>query len=171
MVFISKDKLDKQVAKSFRDGVKSGKDEQRKQLKQFEINQIQMRDQIEVKDAELNVLRSTRQDSLTLMKSKIDTEDLVVKVNKIKELQDKREKELDKRTELVTSEEEKNYVKGYADGVSDGLHKIHEITEKDRDNMAKIAMVAAASYTSIDNMKEINNEFRLTEGSTNKKTK
>lgn len=106
-----------------------------------------------------------------MLRAKIEAEDLASALSKTKELQDKREKQLNERAEKIDSEEEANYVKGYADGIADGLRKVHEITEKDRDNLAKVAMVAAASHTDIATMKEINSEFRLTAGSTDKKDK
>jgi len=171
MVFISRDKLDEMVQKARREGVKAGRDESRRKVKDLELKQVDLTDKLEKSNAELKVLREDKQNTREVLKAKIETEDLASALSKTKELQDKREKALNERAEKIDSEEEANYVKGYADGVADGLRKVHEITEKDRDNLAKVAMVAAASHTDIATMKEINSEFRLTAGSTDKKDK
>ena len=84
-------------------------------------------------------------------------------------IQAQKSEKLSELSENIGTENAVDYKKGYADGISDGLRKIHEITAEDRNNLAKIAMISAGSHTTIENMKEINNEFRLTEGNNNKK--
>lgn len=171
MVLISRDKLDEIVQKARREGVKAGREESKRRIKQLEVEQISLDDKLEKANAELKVLRENKETTREVLRAKIEAEDLASALSKTKELQDKREKQLNERAEKIDSEEEANYVKGYADGIADGLRKVHEITEKDRDNLAKVAMVAAASHTDIATMKEINSEFRLTAGSTDKKDK
>ncbi len=171
MVFISRDKLDSMVQKARREGVEAGREESKRRIKQLEVEQIALDDKIEKSGAELKVLRADRQNVREVLKTKLEAEDLASSLTKTKELQDKREEALNKRAENLDSEEEANYVKGYADGLADGLRKVNEITEKDRENLAKIAMVSAASHTTVEAMREVNSEFRLTEGSSDKKVK
>ena len=81
---------------------------------------------------------------------------------------DRKEAKLKDRETRIGVEEDGEYKHGYADGVADGVRKISEITQKDRDGAMKIAMVAAASHTPVANIKEINSELQLTTGDTDK---
>lgn len=113
---------------------------------------------------EIKILESDREDVAKVYKEKLLVEDMQTRVGAQKEILDKQEKELTARETKLGTEEDKRYKEGYADGVADGVRKVNEITQKDRDNSMKVAMVAAASHTPIENMKEINRELRLTEG-------
>ena len=71
----------------------------------------------------------------------------------------KREKTLTEREEKVAtreaSEDDKRYKEGYADGVSDGVRKIGEITAADRKDAMDVAKISAASHSSSDTVKAV----------------
>lgn len=173
MVLISKDKLRDIKAESYRDGREEGRKDSdakyKEKIQSLEVKAIETKSELEKSNAELKVLRADRDKVREVLKKEMENKDLEIQLVNMKSLQDKREERLNKRSNELDSEEEANYKKGYADGVADGLREVHKITQGDRDNLAKIAMVAAASHTSIETIKEVNSEFRLTEGSTSAK--
>lgn len=120
--------------------------------------------EIEVLEAKVEVLEEEREEVRDVVKQKIDADDQLALLQSKKESIDKRTALLNDREAKIGSKEEGEYKKGYADGVADGVRKINEITQKDRDNAMKVAMVAAASHTPVANMKEINNVQALTSG-------
>jgi len=173
-MFIIKKDYDKAIAGAIETGKNNSKkqiSELKAQVSKYKVNEIKLNNKIELQDAELKVLRDNKASNIKLAKKEIDLDYRESVLAKNEDIQSEKSKELADRAKNIDSEEEANYVKGYADGVADGLRKVHEITAKDRDNLSKIAMVAAASHTNTETMKEINHEFRLTEGSADKKTK
>ncbi len=170
-MIISKEKFAKRLTQKREQGYEAGLEEAERKLTLKDNKITKLERELSKANTELEVLREDKEEARDVLKAKIEAEDLTSILAKTKQLQDKREEALNKRAEEIDSEEEANYVKGYADGIADGLRKVHEMTEKDRDNLAKVAMVAAASHTDIATMKEINSEFRLTAGSTDKKGK
>lgn len=117
-------------------------------------------------EIKIQVLEEERDDVREVVKQSIDNEDLAATLGAKKEGLDKREAALKDRESKLTSKEEGRYKEGYADGVADGVRKINEITQKDRDNAMKVAMVSAASHTDPRIVAEINNVKSLTEGTT-----
>lgn len=116
--------------------------------------------------AAVDVLEADRDDVREVLKTKMENEDLAGVLEAKKEVLDAREASLLDREGKLESKEEGRYKVGYADGVADGVRKINEITQKDRDNAMKVAMVSAASHTDPRIVAEINNVKSLTEGTT-----
>lgn len=106
---------------------------------------------------EVEVLNDDRDDVREVMKLKVEIDDKEAVLSTMKELQDKREAKLKDRESRLGTEEDKRYKEGYADGVADGVRKINEITAKDRENAMKVAMVAAASHSTPEVIRELNN--------------
>lgn len=122
---------------------------------------------LEKVEAERDVLAEERDDTREVVKQQLDNDDKAAVLEARKDSLDNKEAALKDRENKLESKEEGRYKTGYADGVADGVRKISEITKGDRDNAMKIAMVAAASHTPLANIKEINSEYRLTEGAEN----
>lgn len=122
--------------------------------------------------AEVKALREDRDDVREIMNAKMEVEDARAFFDKREELLDNREVALDEREKRIDDKEEGRYKAGYADGVADGVRKINEITAQDRENAMKVAMVAAASHSTPEVIRELNDGAKsLTEGTSNSKTK
>ncbi len=120
--------------------------------------------QLEKANATVEVLEADRDEAREVVAQSMKNDDKAEVLATRKESLDEKEASLKDRENKLESKEEGRYKTGYADGVADGVRKISEITQKDRDNAMKIAMVSAASHTPLANIKEINSEYRLTEG-------
>ena len=105
---------------------------------------------------EVEVLNNDRDDVREVISLRMEIDDKEAALSTMKELQDKREAKLKDRENRLGTEEDKQYKEGYADGVADGVRKINEITAKDRENAMKVAMVAAASHSTPEVIKELN---------------
>ena len=121
--------------------------------------------QIERLEAKIEVLEEERDDVREVVKKSMENEDLTAVLTAKKEGLDKREAKLKDRESKLADEEDAKSKASYADGLADGLRKAHEITQKDRENAMKVAMVSAASHTPAETMKELNNVHQLTAGS------
>lgn len=130
---------------------------QKKTIKQLNEDKEELKIQVDV-------LESDRDDVRTVLTKEMHLEDLSAVLQQKKEDLDAREAKLKDRASKLDTDEDKSYKTGYADGVADGVRKISEITQADRDNAMKIAMVSAASHTPVANIKEVNRELRLTAG-------
>ena len=119
-------------------------------------------------EAKISVLEKERDEVREIEKQSLKNADTVAILNAKEESLDKREKLLDKREEKLADAEEIKKMAAYADGLADGLRKAHEITEKDRQNALKVAMVSAASHTSPETMKELNSVHQITAGNSQK---
>jgi chromosome segregation ATPase len=119
-------------------------------------------------EAKISVLEEERDEVREIEKQSLKNADTVAILNAKEESLDKREKSLDKREEKLADAEETKKMAAYADGLADGLRKAHEITEKDRENALKVAMVSAASHTSPETMKELNNVHQITASNSQK---
>jgi hypothetical protein len=106
---------------------------------------------------EVDVLEADRDEAREVIQLKMEVEDKETIVQKQKELLDAREAKLKDRETKLGTEEDKRYKEGYADGVADGVRKVNEITATDRENAMKVAMVAAASHSSPEVVKELAN--------------
>jgi hypothetical protein len=118
----------------------------------------------------IQVYKDMRDKTSDVVRQSIENEDM-------KAVLDARSEGLDKRNEQVIDSESRlndltdaAYKGAYADGAADMARKIGDITQEDRNNAMKIAMVSAASHTNVETMKEINSEYRLTEGTSNKES-
>lgn len=122
----------------------------------------EMRERLQV---EIDFLRKERTDALVVMKQATENDRTIALI-------DVAEKSLAKREKRLFDTEEGKYKEGYSDGVADGVRKINEITAVDRENMAKVAMVSAASHTSPEVMREINSSVdSITETESNAQAK
>lgn len=119
---------------------------------------------IEIAETKVDILEKERDEVRDVVKQQLDNDDKEMVLDARKDSLDSKEAALKDRENKLESKEEGRYKTGYADGVADGVRKISEITQKDRDNAMKIAMVSAASHTPLQNIKEINSEYRLTAG-------
>lgn len=172
MIFTTKKKQEAQLNAARKECLKKLKAESRRlkeTVQSYEIEITEKANKIEKLDIKVDMLECERDDVHSVMRQKLDQEDTALVLDQKKKALDARESRLNERSDVIDSEEEANYVKGYADGIADGLRKVHEITAEDRNNLSKIAMVSAASHTSAETFKEINNDLRITEGSKNKK--
>ena len=115
-------------------------------------------------ETKISVLEEERDDIREIEKQSIKNADTVAILNAKEKGLDKREKSLDEREEKLADAETTKKMTAYADGLADGLRKAHEITEKDRENALKVAMVSAASHTSPEIMKELNSVHKITTG-------
>ena len=115
----------------------------------------------------IDVYEEERDEAREVVKAQIENADTEASLEAVKEAQDRREAALKDRAARLEEAEAGEYKKGYADGVADGVRKISEITQKDRDGAMKIAMVAAASHSTPEVIKELANGTKaLTEGTT-----
>ena len=175
-VIISEEKLNNQIEAARHAGIAVGieksatqvkdlkkavknRDEQITELKDDNALALKKKNrEIERLEAEVEVYEADREEARELIKTGIKNEDR-------KEQLDAMDSALRSRENNINSKEETNYKKGYADGIADGLRKISEITQGDRDNAMKIAMVSAASHTPTANLKELNSVHQITAGS------
>lgn len=116
--------------------------------------------EIERLNAKIEVLEEERDDVREVVKKSMENEDLTAMLTAKKDGLDKREAKLKDREAKVGNEEEGEYKRGYADGVADGVRKINEITQNDRDNAMKVAMVAAASHSTPEVVRELNTNVK-----------
>lgn len=145
------------------EGLEAGIERKDKSLQKVQIELAEAREAIEVHE-------EMRDKSRDLVMQRIKNDDAAALLDARKDTLDEREarvKDLESRLETKT---DSAYKGAYADGAADMARKIGDITQADRDNAMKIAMVSAASHTNVDTMKEINSEYRLTEGTSNKKS-
>lgn len=119
-------------------------------------------DNLEIK---IEVLEEKRDSVREVVKQTIENEDTAAVLEAKEEALTKREERLNEREEDLNDKEGQVQKGSYADGLADGLRKAHEITQGDRDNAMKIAMVAASSHTPVGTMKELNDAHQLTTGS------
>lgn len=124
--------------------------------------------QVERLEAMISVLEEERDNVREVEKQSLKNADTVAILNAKEKSLDRREAGLNKREEKLVDVEETKNMAAYADGLADGLRKAHEITEKDRENALKVAMVSAASHTSPETMRELNNDHQITTGNSEK---
>lgn len=115
-------------------------------------------------EAKISVLEEERDDIREVEKQSLKNADTVALLNAREKSIDKRERLLNEREDKLADAEETKRMTAYADGLAGGLRKAHEITEKDRENALKVAMVSAASHTSPETMKELNGVHQITAG-------
>lgn len=167
MPFISKDELRRVKNEAFREGYKDAEKSYKNQIDSLKDGKENLERRLERANAKTKVLQEDRDDVHEVMRQKMLNADERTALKTAREILDNRVKELEKREKVIDSKEEGNYKKGYADGVSDGLRKIHEITAEDRQNLTKIAMVSAARGTDPAAVEGVTSALRLTQGSEN----
>jgi predicted RNase H-like nuclease (RuvC/YqgF family) len=110
-------------------------------------------------EAEVEVLKKNQTDARKLVESRIENETTSSELSSRQSRIYKREEALDKREEELnareTSEDDKRYKEGYADGVSDGVRKIGEITAADRKDAMDVAKISAASHSNSETVKAV----------------
>lgn len=148
-----------------------------KKNKELELKQEKHSDELAKRDrqmerlqAEVEVLEGDRDDVREVLKTKMENEDLATVLEAKKEKLDEREARVKDLESKLADKEDKNYKSGYADGSADMARKIGEITQQDRDNAMKVAMVTAASHTDPRIVKEVTSAYQLTEGTQDKES-
>lgn len=110
-------------------------------------------------EVELEVANKTKADARKIVEDRLENENTATELSSRQSRIYKREEALDKREEelnaRVASEDDKRYKEGYADGVSDGVRKIGEITAADRKDAMDVAKISAASHSSSDTVKAV----------------
>ena len=185
-VIISESELNSKLSERYRDGVEAGTEKQKVQIKDLkkavsnrdeQIAELKDEHQVALKrkdreierlEAEVEVYENDREEARELIKTTIKNEDQAAALEARKESLDAQAATLKDRESKLLDKEDRAQKAAYADGLADGLRKAHEITEKDRENAMKIAMVSAASHTPTDNLKELNNVHQLTAGGQDK---
>lgn len=185
-VIISESELNSKLSERYRDGVEAGTEKQKVQIKDLkkavsnrdeQIAELKDEHQVALKrkdreierlQAEVEVYENDREEARELIKTAIKNEDQAAAIEARKEILDAQAATLKDRESKLLDKEDRAQKAAYADGLADGLRKAHEITEKDRENAMKIAMVSAASHTPTDNLKELNNVHQLTAGGQDK---
>lgn len=170
---LSEKELKGKIESRYQEGVKAGQSKNKTQVENLEkAVERKTKDAEKLKtfqkDLELKIEElEAHQDAVReIVKKDIQNKDMAAILEAKKDGLDTREAKLKDRAARLAEEEAGEYKKGYADGVADGVRKISEITQGDRDNAMKIAMVAASSHTPVANMKEaMDVNHQLTEGS------
>lgn len=171
--FVSDKELEKLLKRAEKHGCEFGKRDAKKRIESLEKGLERKDKALEIMERDYNdamirieVLEEQRDETREVVKQKIQNEDLNAVLQARQATLEEQTARLKTREEKIGNEEEGEYKRGYADGVADGVRKINEITQKDRDNAMKVAMVAAASHTPVENMKEINGVQGITAGTT-----
>ena len=110
-------------------------------------------------NVELEVLNKQKTDARDVVTKRLANENVAADLKAREELVAKRESKLAEREEKVVTTEistkDSQYKAGYADGVSDGVRKIGEITQQDRDNAMDVAKISAASHSNSETVKAV----------------
>ena len=147
-------------------GYEDGKDKFASEVEELEesvdeknAENKKLRKQVEYTNAEISVLREDKTKARDVIAQKLANENTAADLNAREDSIIKREAKIRNREDLlesrVSTEDDKRYKEGYADGVADGVRKISEITQVDRQNAMDIAMVSAASHTKPEIVKEV----------------
>ncbi len=110
-------------------------------------------------ETELEVLKKEKVDARDVVTKRLANESHAADLTVREEAVTKKEAKVAAREEAVAtaevSEADKQYKSGYADGIADGVRKISEITQVDRQNAMDVAMVSAASHTQPETVKAV----------------
>lgn len=122
--------------------------------------------------SEIDILNKERKNARKLTSKRIELEDREALLEANEESIERRIEFLNDRETKIGDKEEGQYKMGYADGVADGVRKINEVTAQDRENAMRVAMVAAASHSTPEVIRELNNGTKaLTEGTSDQEDK
>lgn len=110
-------------------------------------------------EVELEVLNKQKSDARDVVTKRLANENVAADLKAREELVAKRETKVGEREEKVATTEvstkDSQYKAGYADGISDGVRKIGEITAADRKDAMDVAKISAASHTSSETVKAV----------------
>lgn len=149
----------------FEKGYNYGKASSARKIETLERAATRDEKELDKLNDKLEILNKERVDARETMALQLENEDLMEALKSKAEGLDRLEKRLQKRENKLGDEEAGEYKRGYADGVADGVRKINQVTEKDRENAMKVAMVAAASHSTPEMVKEVSGGVKsLTEG-------
>mgnify|MGYP001608080527 CR=1 FL=1 len=151
---------------AYNNGYEDGKSEYEGQLEESEETVIEQKATIKSKnrkiaelEVELEVLNKQKSEARDVVTKRLANENIAADLKAREELVAKRETSVVEREEKLAtkevSEEDKQYKAGYADGVSDGVRKIGEITAADRKDAMDVAKISAASHTSSETLKAV----------------
>lgn len=167
---LTQEELDERFDNAYEDGKSEQAYEVEELEEKVESQKAQIKElnrKLKRQATEIEALEEDRDEVAEVVKQKLENDNTVVILEAKKEALDRLDKELKDRESKVGKKEDGEYKKGYADGVADGVRKINEITAVDRENAMKVAMVAAASHSSPDVIKELNSNVKgLTAGTT-----
>jgi chromosome segregation ATPase len=178
LALLGQKELDSSLSDAEKRGLNKGKRENKARIEELEKSLERKTKELEKKRNEVSDLqeineayREKQEEVREVARQSIENEDTSVLLNARKESLDKLEASLKDRESRLEKKETGKYQEGYADGVSDGVRKINEITAVDRENAMKVAIVAAASHTDPTTVREATNALQLTSGDTDKKSK
>lgn len=151
---------------AWENGYEEGKSEQAAEVEELQETVDEQKATIKSKnrkiadlEVELEVLNKQKVAARDVVTKRLANENIAADLTAREELVKKREESISKREEEVTakevSQEDKQYKAGYADGVSDGVRKIGEITAADRKDAMDVAKISAASHTSSETVKAV----------------
>lgn len=151
---------------AYNNGYEDGKSEYEGQVEDLEseVDSLKatvkkLRREVTDKNVELEVFAKQKSDARDVVTKRLANENIAADLKSREELVAKREEKAAAREEKLADaevkEEDKQYKSGYADGIADGVRKISEITQVDRQNAMDIAMVSAASHTQPEIVKEV----------------
>lgn len=174
-LIVSEASYDKEMAHQYEKGFKSGERTAKNRVESLETAlerktkaHTKLEKTIEELNEEIKVYQGERESVHKVVQQRLENEDIAAGLDVRQESLDRKTAKLKDREAELDQEEDRHYKSGYADGAADTARKISEITEKDRDNMAKVAMVSAASHTSPQIVREVmNGANQLTAGTSN----
>ena len=130
----------KQLKADHAEKVKQLKKDYEARIERLEIAAHKQEVQIEALSADKKALESLRKDEVSTKTTLLELEEREATLKT-------REENCKKAEATQEIEDSKKYKSGYEDGVADGLRRGYELTSDDRQNMASIAALAAASHS------------------------
>jgi len=151
---------------AYNNGYEDGKSEYEGELDEANETVVEQKATIKSKnrkiaelEVELEVLNKQKSEARDVVTKRLANENVAADLKAREELVAKREVIVNDREEKLAakevSEEDKQYKSGYADGVSDGVRKISEITAADRKDAMDVAKISAASHTQSETVKAV----------------
>lgn len=140
-------------------GYEDGKEEFEAEVEELKATIKSKNRKISSLETELEVLKKEKVDARDVVTKRLANESHAAYLTVREEAVTKKEAKVAAREEAVAtaevSEADKQYKSGYADGIADGVRKISEITQVDRQNAMDVAMVSAASHTQPETVKAV----------------
>lgn len=151
---------------AYNNGYEDGKSEYESELEESQETVTENKATIKAKnrkiaelEVELEVLNKQKKEARDVVVGRLANEEKATELSERQSVVYKREEKLDKREaelkELSEETDNKQYKNGYADGVSDGVRKIGEITQEDRNNAMDVAKISAASHSQPETVKAV----------------
>ncbi len=153
---------------AYNNGYEDGKAEYEGELDEAQETVVEQKATIKSKnrkiaelEVELEVLNKQKSDARDVVTKRLANENVAADLKAREELVGKRETKIAEREEKVANTEvstkDSQYKAGYADGISDGVRKIGEITAADRKDAMEVAKISAASHTTSETVKAVLN--------------